>query len=102
MVHLISFVTDRFDPAKETPNDINPIPGKLCCCGFESDCKRSATTQLHLKLKIGDGTSTQSAALPAIWWARVAIPNQVPTSIGLSRPTKTGRLDIRCSVEPTC
>ena len=25
---LISFVTDRFDPAKETPNDINPIAGE--------------------------------------------------------------------------
>jgi hypothetical protein len=28
MVHLISFVTDRFEPAKESPNDINPIPGE--------------------------------------------------------------------------
>lgn len=28
MAHLISFVTDRFDPAKESPNDINPIPGE--------------------------------------------------------------------------
>lgn len=28
MAHLISFVTDRFDPAKETPNPINPIPGE--------------------------------------------------------------------------
>jgi hypothetical protein len=28
MAHLISFVTDRFDPAKETPNDINPIAGE--------------------------------------------------------------------------
>jgi len=28
MVHLISFVTDRFDPAKESPNDINPIPAE--------------------------------------------------------------------------
>lgn len=28
MVHLITFVTGRFDPAKETPNDINPIAGQ--------------------------------------------------------------------------
>ena len=28
MAHLICFVTDRFDPAKETPNDSNPIPGE--------------------------------------------------------------------------
>jgi hypothetical protein len=28
MPHLISFVTDRFDPAVETPNDINPIAGE--------------------------------------------------------------------------
>jgi len=28
MTHLISFVTDRFDPAKERPNDINPLPGQ--------------------------------------------------------------------------
>jgi len=28
MVHLITFVTDRFDPARETPNDINPIAGQ--------------------------------------------------------------------------
>jgi hypothetical protein len=28
MTHLISFVTDRFDPAKERPNDINPFPGQ--------------------------------------------------------------------------
>jgi len=82
MVHLISFVTDRFDLQRKVRMTSTRFQGKLCCCGFESDCKRSATTQLDLKLKIGDGTSTQSAALPAIWWARVAIPNQVPTSIG--------------------
>ena len=28
MTHLFSFVTDRFDPAKERPNDINPIAGE--------------------------------------------------------------------------
>src|SRR5688572_24242826 len=28
MVHLISFVTDRFDPEKETPNVNNQIPGE--------------------------------------------------------------------------
>jgi hypothetical protein len=28
MTHLMSFVTDRFDPAKERPNDINPIAGE--------------------------------------------------------------------------
>ena len=28
MVHLITFVTDRFDPAKQTLNDINPIAGQ--------------------------------------------------------------------------
>jgi hypothetical protein len=28
MAHLITFVTGRFDPAKETPNDINPIAGE--------------------------------------------------------------------------
>ena len=28
MAHLICFVTDRFDLAKETPNDSNPIPGE--------------------------------------------------------------------------
>ncbi len=28
MANLITFVTNRFDPAKETPNDINPIAGE--------------------------------------------------------------------------
>ena len=28
MVHLIYFSTDKFDPEKETPNPVNPIPGE--------------------------------------------------------------------------
>ena len=27
MAHLIEFKTDRFDPAREPPNPVNPIPG---------------------------------------------------------------------------
>jgi len=28
MAHIIYFSTDAFDPSKEEPNDINPIPGQ--------------------------------------------------------------------------
>ena len=28
MHHLITFVTDKFDPSAEPPNEFNPIPGK--------------------------------------------------------------------------
>jgi hypothetical protein len=97
MVHLITFVTDRFDPARETPNDINPIAGQAVLLWLRERLQPLGyDTTLPAMEDWGWYVGSDSGASSYLVGAS-GDPESGPTFTGSSRSTGTVRSRTGCS-----